>query len=223
MTHLDIIFLHNDRPEFTRASDAALQANTNGSRVQVIHHVKGESSPVAAMNKWLDVQLLSRGAPDLFAKIDNDVIVPPGWVEAAVDVMDRYPELSILGLEPWQSRTPAPWAKDKPVSTPEKNWIGGAGYVRVECVGGVFVARRSAFARSRPVPRDTYGGFTDWQIEHSEIVKGWIVPSIKLFLLDRLPVEPWRSLSDGYIARGVQRPWTNYDPNMSSLWDWWKP
>lgn len=221
MTNIDIMYLRNARPEFTAASEQSIEENTNGQIVHVKWNFEGESSPVAAMNKFLDAQLISHGAPEIFAKIDNDVIVPPGWVEAAVSVMDAHPELDILGLEPWQSRTPAPWAKGKLVDTPDKNWIGAPGYVKVDCVGGVFLARRRAFARSRPIATGTYGGWTNFQTEHPELVKGWITPSLKLFLLDRLTFEPWASLSRRYEAEGVQRPWSKYGPEAAVLYNWW--
>ena len=71
-------------------------------------------------------------------------------------------------------------------------------------------------------PHSTYGGWTDWQIQHTEIIKGWLCPPIKLFLLDRLPMEPWASLSKRYIAEGQQRPWSLYDQkDAAQLWQWW--
>jgi hypothetical protein len=71
------------------------------------------------------------------------------------------------------------------------------------------------------VPHGTYGGFTDWQLLHKEVRKGWILPPLKVFLLDRLPMEPWASLSRKYIAAGDQRPWANYKPADAHLWSWW--
>jgi hypothetical protein len=129
------------------------------------------------------------------------VIVPPGWLAAAAEVMDLHPELDLLGLEPPLSRTPAPWANGKRPAAPElergKHIIAGwNGYARCDAVGGVGLFRRRAFAdRVRMVPHSTYGGFTDWQLSSPDLVKGWIVPPLMLFLLDRLPIEPWATLS----------------------------
>ncbi len=68
----------------------------------------------------------------------------------------------------------------------------------------------------------TYGGFTDWQQRHPELVNGWIVPPLKLFLLDRLPIEPWASLSKKYESTGQQRFWTRYPMEAApALWEWW--
>lgn len=96
-------------------------------------------------------------------------------------------------------------------------------YAQCDAIGGVGLMRRSAFGKQRMKPHSTYGGFTDWQIAHPEVTKGWIVPPLKLFLLDRLPLEPWASLSKRYIEEGLQRPWTNYEPkDADALWSWWK-
>lgn len=180
--------------------------------------------PVAIMSDFL-----SRRGADIFAKIDNDVIVPPGWLEQCLSVMEAHPELDLLGIEPPASRTPAPWAKGMPVPAPEYC----AGTVFTGCnpacapcdsIGGIGLMRRSAFAGKPPMKphgQNGVGGFTDWQLENAHVCKGWIVPPLSLFLLDRLPFEPWLSLSKKYIAQGIQRPWTNYPASASHLWEWW--
>lgn len=176
--------------------------------------------PVAIMNWWLS----QPGAP-LFAKIDNDVILPTGWLEAAERVMVAHPELDILGLEPPQSRTCAPWRAQEEhdrLDVPESSFAGGLeGFAPAHSVGGVAVIRRSAFY-GKPEMRQVriYGGFYHWQLQHASVLKGWIVPPLKLFLLDRVPVEPWLSLSVEYIRKGWQRPWTNYDLRDRALWEW---
>jgi hypothetical protein len=166
---------------------------------------------------------------DLWAKIDNDVIVPPGWLDACLDVMDAHPELDLLGIEPPESRTPAPWAGGKRVPAPEHNAIpeivakmGGLSYVPCGSIGGIGMFRTRAWAnRPAMIPHSTYGGFGDWA-KRTNCVCGWIVPPIKLFLLDRLQIEPWASLSKRYIAEGQQRAWTNYSAaEAESLAGWW--
>jgi hypothetical protein len=250
---IDILFSASSRPEFTRASLAALRDNTDWTRVRCLwlyldgpdpetraavgtfmahfrpveFHVFEDSfgGPVAIMNHWISGTCFTAGL--ILAKIDNDVIVPPGWLNAAAEVMDLHPELDLLGLEPPLSRTPAPWANGKRPPAPElergKHIVTGwNGYARCEAVGGVGLFRRRAFTdRPRMVPHSTYGGFTDWQLASPDLVIGWIVPPLALFLLDRLPIEPWASLSRSYIAAGVQRPWTNYGPEAAGLWEWW--
>lgn len=264
---IDIVFCAKGRPEFTRASLAALAANTNWLLVRsLIIYFDGDGTVQQGISEseWLHVPLRLRpqriGGPvaimldylasepaEIWAKIDNDVIVPPGWLDAALAVMEARPELGLLGIEPPASRTRAPWS---PVGlrteAPEYSghivvsMLQGAldfpadcdvfhGYARCASIGGVGLFRTSAFAGRLPMKpyKDGHGlpvgGFTTWQTDNPTIVKGWLVPPISLFLLDRLPFEPWASLSKRYIEEGQQRPWTNYEPagTKLALWDWW--
>lgn len=255
---IDILYLAKGREEFTEVSLKALAENTNWASVSSFSiftdgnplpwtvpnqiHAGTEclcrtgalGGPVAIMNDYLKYALF-RNHP-LFFKIDNDVIVPPGWLEAALAVMEAHPELEFLGLEPPASRTANP-ATGKRGSVPEDGaYYACTDYAFETCthklpcyapcdsIGGVGLMRRSAFANRSPMipsgPRGV-GGFTQWQIEN-KVRAGWIVPPLKFFLLDRLPFEPWLSLSKRYIAEGQQRPWTNYDPrDADKLWAWW--
>ena len=251
---IDLIYLTHNRLEFTQASFEALLANTDWSLVNQLwifdegstdgtkQYLKAavqrrvakvraamfladySGGPVTCMNDWLD-----EPGCDVFAKIDNDVIVPPGWLNAALAVMEAHPELGFLGLEPPASRTPAPWAMNKPVPKPDNQGYGLCGswprgcYMPCEAIGGIGLMRRSAFGNERMTPHSIYGGWTDWQLQHPEIIKGWICPPLKLFLLDRLTFEPWASLSKRYIAEGSQRYWTPYDDkDREALWGWWE-
>lgn len=216
---VDILFPVYNRPEFAAAALGALVSNTNRAAARLlVHEDPSGAGPVAIMNDYL-----SRPGSDIFAKIDSDTIVPPGWLEAGLAVMESHPELGLLGIEPPMSRTPAPWMRGR-IPAPEDAVRGARGYARCESIGGIGFMRRSVFAtadRMRPHGFHGVGGFTDWQVRHPEVIKGWIVPPLKVFLLDRLPIEPWASLSKEYIRKGWQRPWTNYSPNDSGLWDWW--
>lgn len=239
---IDILYLTHNRREFTEASLAALEANTDWSKVRYLWLYDDRStdgtakllrgvresqsriverpygSPVAAM---LDFVSYSE-APDLFAKIDNDTMLPPGWLEACLSVMEEYPELDLLGIEPPMSRTRAPWDRNGLVIHPE---IGAAGrFAPCDAIGGIGLMRTRVFRDRAPMrPHSTYGGFTDWQLQNPDVRKGWIVPPLDVFLLDRLPIEPWVSLSREYIAKGWQRPWTNYTMADAALWSWWQP
>lgn len=83
--------------------------------------------------------------------------------------------------------------------------------------------KRAAFATPRGIrPHSIYGGFTEWQTDNPRVIKGWAFPPLRVFLLDRLPIEPWASLSDEYIRNGWQREWTRYPKTVSSLWEWWR-
>ena len=121
---IDILYLAKGRPEFTAASLAALKANTDWSKVRAVwvfadgaddlpsfgglvncvRDGRVHGGPVAIMNHYL-----SGPGAEIFAKVDNDCIVPPGWLDQSLAVMEAHPELDLLGIEPPASRTPAPW------------------------------------------------------------------------------------------------------------------
>lgn len=256
----ELLFLAHNRREFTAASIAALTANTDWSQVdRLIKYVDVDAEgrddgtqnlvvewrppgpieytrigqhggPVNVMLKYLEEFGCDA---EWFAKIDNDVIAPPGWWGAGAQVMAEYPILDLLGIEPPASRTPAPCAGHRRVAAPENDGsamieetyrFGAPGYAHCDAIGGIGFMRSRAFANYGALSQhSTYGGFTDWQLRwRDHIVKGWIMPPLKLFLLDRLPLEPWASLSAEYIRRGWQRPWTNYSPaDAEALWSWW--
>lgn len=253
MAMIDIIYLAASRPEFTQASLRALADNTNWDLVsrlivytdgalisgmdgrvyppypipwEKLYYDQGShGGPVNVMLHYLSGAMFGQPT-EIFAKIDNDVIVPPGWLDSCAPVMRSRPELSFLGIEPPASRTKAPWARNA-ISAPEidgnavKNNVQG--YAVCDAIGGIGLMRTAAFRGRAPmVQHSTYGGFTDWQQRHQDLVKGWIVPPLKLFLLDRLPLEPWASLSKQYITHGHQRPWSNYPASAAAdLWEWW--
>ena len=266
---IDILYLAKGRPEFTAASFEALLKNTCWTEeVCLVIYTDGlpndaealaeelgidpslaawdtrcHGGPVAIMNHYL-----SQHGAEIFAKIDNDVIVPQNWLEQCLSVMEAHPELDLLGIEPPASRTPAPWHRGPVPEAPEIKWLErsipprfddlqGVGTIRYpsmachlppyapcDSIGGIGFMRRSAFVNREPMKphgQNGVGGFTDWQLRNADVCKGWIVPPLSLFLLDRLPVEPWASLSKQYIAEGVQRAWTNYPASASHLWEWW--
>lgn len=222
-------------------------ASTDGTRDLLyeecrFHEVQGEflssilpvalrftsfGSPAAAMNEFF--QNPNRNRPDVVCKLDNDVIVPPGWLDACFSVMEAHPELDLLGIEPPASRVPH-FEGGKRSPTPEyhaactMNPDGELGYAPCDSIGGIGLMRTKAFLDNAPLkPHSTYGGFTEWQLEHPKIRKGWIVPPLDVFLLDRLPFAPWSELSKVYESKGWQRPWSKYPKDCSSLWKWWVP
>lgn len=244
---IDLIYLAHGRREFTRASFRALVENTNWSLVRHLEiytdghrgfphaggypqlagvewsfHMQKLGGPVAIMRDWL-----ARDGEEIWAKIDNDVIVPPGWLDQAVSIMQGAIRVDLLGLEPPASRTPSPGWRGAYLPAPEFLGDYPLGFAPCDMIGGVGLLRRSAFAGRaslEPFGFNGVGGFSDWQMRHPEVSKAWIVPPLKLFLLDRLPLEPWVSLSREYIAAGVQRPWTAYpEAAAPDLWDWWNP
>lgn len=228
---VDIVFVAYNRLEFTRFAFETLLCNTDWSLVSnlVIYDDGSEDgtyewlrdtempdafdraptncffyqtalrSPTAIMNHYLNPL---KGSADIFAKIDNDIAVPPGWLETSLAIMEASPELDLLGLA-------AGWTGVKE---------GEPGWEPTSHIGGVGLMRVEAF-RSRPplVPNGRYG-FTEFQEGDDTLVRGWITPDVLAVQLDLIPDEPWRSLSEEYIALGWQRRWPPYeDP---TLWKW---
>jgi len=146
------------------------------------------------------------------AKIDNDIAVPRQWLEVALSVCTRHPEVGILGLSPMMGFT----QKIIPVEA--------FGYGRAPAVGGIFLAKTSVFqeAPSSPKPKDHYNGFQDWQAEViPSVTKAWIVPGMHVILMDMVPFEPWVSLGKKYIEKGWQRQGGVYTPGNPVL-GWWR-
>jgi hypothetical protein len=227
---VDILYLAKDRIEFTKQTFSMLLQNTNWDLVNklVVYddgspkddrnwlkkatmelEMKNEfratnfGSPVAVMLHFLD-----RREANVFAKIDNDIVVPPGWLEAMTSVMEKRPTLDLLGMEAGRSRPP----KD--------NWRGSYG-INKDCshIGGVGLIKGSSIRRhSRPVPNGRFG-WTENQHENN-YERAWIKPDLQLHALDQLPLEPWMSLSRSYIDAGVQRKWGIYPREMTWYWEW---
>jgi hypothetical protein len=238
---IDIFFLSYGRSEFTKASWAALQENTDWSRIRDLYvytdgfemdfpllPVRKEpvicpdrcGGPVAITNRYLD----DTGANpvEMFAKIDNDLILCPGWLEECCQVMDRHREVDLLGVEP----TPFYNARE------QVNWffrfqglhLNGSERRAEKCrhIGGIGLFRRRAFEGRDRMAADMRLGFTRWQTTHPEVVKAWVWPPLPVFLLDHLPFEPWRSLNLEYEAVGQQRrQWGEYPAQCRMLWEWW--
>ncbi len=236
---IDIIFLTKNRLEFTKASLTALSFNTDPELVnRIIVYDDGSTdgtleylqslkanlirtkfgNPVAIMNSYLQ----ETGGTEIFAKIDNDTMLPPGWLNRCLEVMNRNPELDLLGIEPCWSRKPSPARAIVPekIHYPELD-PRPLGFAPCNSIGGIGLMRRSCFRSSKPNPFSTYGGFTNWQLRSKELVCGWVAPPLEVFLLDRMPTEPWKSLSQEYIRNGWQRPWTNYTMDDKHMWDWY--
>ena len=207
---VDLMYLAWNRLEFTRESFETLVANTewrlvnelfvyddgstDGTREwlnQAVNSVPGRvrvvetgfHSPVAAM-----VHFIENAQAPILAKIDNDVMVPPGWLKDSLSVFERHPQLSLLGIEALKTVRQG----DKVVRS----------FEAAEFVSGLGLYRRTAFARGRPKPYGRWFGFEDWQrAQGPDLVRGWIKPALPVFLLDRLPFEPWQSYKRAYVHR----------------------
>jgi cellulose synthase/poly-beta-1,6-N-acetylglucosamine synthase-like glycosyltransferase len=235
----EILYLTHNRREFTEASLAALLENTSARRINRIWFFDDRSSdgtqeflrkqrfelqvpselvagswdsPVAAMADFF----VRVGSP-LVAKIDSDTMLPPGWLEECELLMERYPEIDVLGIEA-RGASAAEAALGPCERWPDPSaWIGGIGVFRTASI-------RAAMERVPLVCDRAQGKWFGWQAfqERSGLRCAWIKPSLQMFLLDRMPLEPWRSLSEEYVRRGWQRPAPYlYGPEWAGLWRWW--
>lgn len=223
---IDLLYLTRNRREFTRATLAALLANTDwplvrrivlyddGSvdgatdvarkfraPVETVFRSVDLGSPVAVMNHFLTTDVVA----DVFAKIDSDTMLPPGWLSVCARMMEQNPHVSLLGLEAMHRVEPQPANR---MARP------------AEYIGGIGMMRSHAFDHSLPRPNGRFG-FTAWQDHQRDLIKAWIEPSLPVCLLDRVPFEPWKSLSAEYVRQGWQRAWDPYRADQSALWDWW--
>ena len=206
---VDILYCAWERPEFTKLSHQALLDNTDMTRVGRFvcydDFDRKFGSPVAIMRDFLSTP----GAP-IIAKVDNDLIVCPGWLDEGLRLMAEHPEVSLLGIEPHVSHDPGDGSQ--PSDIQYCGHIGGIGFMRREAfrlLGG-------------PQVNGQRHGFTEWQWNTPSQLKAWIHPPLPVFLLDHLPMEPYRTLSREYEAKGWQRPsWGEYPPEASKLWEWW--
>lgn len=166
-------------------------------------------SPVGAMNHYL-----ATSEADFFAKVDNDIALPGGWLNNLVDTQARNPEYELVGMEAGMVEMEGRDGKRFDgihTITPATN-IGGVGLMSVH-----------AF-RSRPrIPERGRYGFTEWQTRY-EPVRGWITPDLNVPQLDRIPAEPWVSLTEEYVENGWSRSWPKYSEKwMEPYWTWLLP
>jgi len=222
---IDLIYLAWNRLEFTRETVKAMIANTAWGQVhRLVVYDDGSTDgtreylqavefpaatdfifrkfggPVAITNDYLN-----RKPADVFAKIDNDVLLPPGWLPECLKVLAEYPKLDLLGIEAF---------------FPVEHGEARRDYVPAKHIGGIGLMRRRCF-KTMPRPDGRFG-FTAWQVANKDVVKGWLNPSIAAILMDRIHTEPWISLSRRYVARGWQRNRPPYTDVQNDLLKWWK-
>lgn len=225
---VDLLYLACNRLEFTQETFTTLVANTDwayvrelvvyddgsvdGTREWLAENVAAApvqtrfvqtqfGSPVAAMGHFIE-----RAAAPILAKCDNDAMYPPGWLCQSLAVLDRHPELALLGIEAMYPHSDDP-------ALPR-------GYVPAEFISGLGLYHRTVFQYSRPRAYQKWFGLEEWQMAQGRgLTRGWINPALPVFLLDRFPHAPWCDYSDRYIQVGWQRSWPRY-PCDSELWQW---
>jgi len=253
VTTTDVLYIAWNRLEFTRFSFAMLLENTDWTMVErlvvcddgstdgtaeILEEMIAEfgdaderpaaiefwqrsyGGPVAFMNEYVE-----SSKADRFAKIDNDIVVPAGWLEALSDVMDANPHVEILGMEAGRMGVPRRDGQEwDGVYRPEPaRWIGGVGLIQTRTLG----------ERPKMNPNGRFG-WTEWQREYlcpNRIA--WISPDLALCELSRIPFEPWFSLSNEYRAVEVkdwkrpdnlERDWPRYHERWCEFyWGWWRP
>jgi glycosyltransferase involved in cell wall biosynthesis len=227
---IDLLYLAFNRLEFTRKSFSTMLANTDwrlidrlviyddgstdGTReylkeqldhapVKAALYQSQNLGPVEIMNTYLKLAQVAGEDDGIFVKIDNDVMLPPGWLPECLEVM-KDPTLDLLGIE-----------AIRPIGHRPR------GFHLAEYIGGIGLMRHRAFRCCLPTPRGRFG-FTSWQDQHRDVKKGWLDPALPVCLLNLVPFEPWRSLSLEYIQKGWQRDWPPYWAEIDTTrWEWW--
>jgi len=223
----DLMFLAKNRLRFTQESFSWLRRNTNWDLINnfVIYDDGSEDGTA----EWLQERAVKIGAEfrqtnfgsgilagndfvarskaDFVAKIDNDAMYPPDWLDIALGVVQSHPELQMMGLEYMGIPGDMPYSYHAAAET-----------------DGLWIARGEIFrGTALPEAIQVYFGMCHWVIKY-KVRSGWLKPSIPVFLLDRLPFEPWCTLSSEYTNKGWQRTLERYGKGMEHLWDWcqWK-
>ena len=237
---IDVLYLTWNRKAFTEFSLRMLLANTNWSRVRrlVVHDDGSDAqegtisllnlmlkdapvdvhferrrwdvrfgSPPAVMNWYME----TFGDSERFAKIDSDIIVPPGWLDELLGVVEGFPEIELLGME--AGRHGPPGHNGEP--------FDGYRFEKGTHIGGVGLMKTESF-RIRPRLVSNHGrfGFTEWQHEY-EPVRGWIAPDLLVSELSRIPFEPWASHTAEYVEKDWEREWPKYHEKWDYWWSWW--
>jgi len=232
---VEILYTAWNRLEFTRVTFELLKRNTDWNRVTrlVVYDdgsedgtreyldEAGRDIPVEAFEVrfggWHSTgatmnDYVALADTENFVKIDNDIAMPSGWLAPLLRVAYKHQEFDVIGME-------AGWTGAyQGIRSPHRYSVTPARHI-----GGVGLMRTAAFHRRRAVPlslgKNGRAGFTIWQ--HRQAVRaGWLTPDIANVQLDRIPDEPWRSLSEKYVEAGWARAWDPYTDDMRRWWEW---
>lgn len=233
---IDLVYVSWNRRRYTELSFGALLANTDWDLVGRLFLADDASEdgtrewladaardvpchvaflpapfrgPVAAINLYL-THYAEPTETSTFGKIDNDTMAPSGWLNELLYLLDRYPDVDLLGMAPdIGPPIPCPY----PYRTVRyADWVDGNGLWR----------HRTFAGKPLPTPGHSNGrfGFTEWQGAHPEVTKAWAAPDLPVFQLDLLPFEPYLSLAEEYVQRGWQRRWPPHHPSATDYWAW---
>lgn len=231
---IDLVYLTFNRLEFTRFTWEQLLENTDWTLVRRL--LVYDNSSIDGTFEWIREQLQTAPVPwdlishdlrsppavmnsyladwaagaDAFAKIDNDIVVPPGWLTSLAAVADAHPRLDLLGTESGR------------LGLPTQDFDGTYTWEPASHIGGVGLMRTRAFTGRPMIAENGRFGFTEWQHAHRPVM-GWIKPDLAVTSLDQIPFNPWRTLSRRYIRLGWQRRWPRYDERFPRYWEWWAP
>lgn len=178
-----------------------------GNRFPPIEYLHTKlKSPPAIMNHFL-----GHTDCDVFAKIDSDIACPPGWLDAMLGVMERNPEVELLGMEAGQT-----WL----IGRDGRKWDGVYHFKESTHIGGVGLMKTERFRHLPPIPAKGFFGWT----EHQDIyrwVRGWIEPDLLVPQLDRIPVPPYQAVTFEHRTKGWSRPWPFYSDHWGApYYDW---
>lgn len=237
---VEILYTAWNRLEFTRASFELLKRNTGWNHVsrlvvyddgsedgtreyleQAGHDIGvpgyevregGWHSTGATMNDYVARLGMDSPEPEAFVKIDNDICLPPGWLPRLLGAAHRFPDYELIGME-------AGWTGPQQPQLPRERY----GVTKSRHIGGVGLMRSRSFLHRKPIPlalgKNGRAGFTIWQ-HRFHLRAGWLTPDLPVVQLDRIPAEPWRTLSERYIELGWARAWDPYTSDMEGWWSW---
>ena len=223
MRPVSLLYLTYNRLEFTKISLPALLKRTNWDLVErfCLWDDSSEDGTWEYLNslnlpKQTDLrqgslhiitetmnQFIFSSDTNFIAKIDNDVIVEKGWLEACLSVLQSEKKLGFLGMEVYR----------KGVIIESGNFS----YIAAEFIGGVGVFRRVAFQEGiiplkehlQPQFDNQYFGFTRYQQNQCKHwLKGFIQPCFIEEDLDyyhNTDNKKYKELTEKYVQKGWQR------------------
>lgn len=236
--NVDILYTARNRQQFVEMSFHFLLKNTDWSKVnkltvyddgskdgtktwlerQIVSlNLAGKHPPIELLHTQLHSppalmnHFLSRTSADAFAKIDSDIACPKGWLNSLLDVMERNPELELLGMEAGQTEM---------VGRDGKPFDGTYGWWESSHIGGVGLMRTERFRHLPPIPERGYFGWTEYQ-DLYRWVRGWIAPDLAAPQLDKIPTEFFREITHRHRLYGWSRDWGFYDDSWCRPYYQW--